>query len=126
MTDTQNQAANQPATPQSVVQENAKRWARVVAQAWADENFKKRLADNPAAVLRENGFNVPAGVDVRIVENTDKVAYLTLPPKPAADAGELNSEQLANVVGGFCCCSTCVTATPTQPVNDIIMTGKLI
>ena len=50
--------ANRPSTvqqttaPQSAVQENTKRWARVVAQAWADNDFKQRLTASPAAVLQ--------------------------------------------------------------------------
>jgi hypothetical protein len=34
-------------------------WAKIVAQAWADENFKSRLMSNPAQVLRDHGIKVP-------------------------------------------------------------------
>jgi hypothetical protein len=78
--------------------ENWKKWSQLVAQTWVDENLKKRLKDNPAAVLQEYGLPVPEGVDVRVVESTDKVTYLMLPPKPAES--ELTSNQLAGVVGG--------------------------
>ena len=77
-----------------------KKWSHVVAQVWADEKLKSRLLDNPAAVLRENGIEVPAGVEIRVVENTDKVHYLVLPPKPLDSASELTSEQIDAVVGG--------------------------
>src|SRR5207249_6970047 len=60
-----------------------KRWSQLVAQAWTDDNLKRRLLENPASVLREHGIPVPAGVEVKVVENTDKVTYLTLPAKPA-------------------------------------------
>ena len=81
-------------------QEILKKWSHVVAQVWADEKLKSRLLDNPAAVLRENGLEVPAGVEIRLVENTDKVHHLVLPPKPLDSASELTSEQIDAVVGG--------------------------
>ena len=81
-------------------QEILKKWSHVVAQVWADEKLKSRLLDNPAAVLRENGIEVPAGVEIRVVENTDIVHYLVLPPKPLDSASELTPEQIDAVVGG--------------------------
>jgi hypothetical protein len=76
-----------------------KKWSQLVGQAWADEQFKQRLITKPAAVLREQGIEVPEGVEVRVVEPTDKLRYFVLPPKPA-DVTELTSSQLAGVAGG--------------------------
>jgi hypothetical protein len=61
-----------------------------VARAWDDEPFRQRLLAEPEAVLREEGLDVPEGVEVRVVEDeapgdADAAAYLRLPPKPAAD-----------------------------------------
>ena len=78
-----------------------KTWSQIVAKAWADDNFKKRVLSNPAAVLREHGVQMPAGVDLRVVENTDTVTHLTLPPKPKTEVEELNDGELASVVGGL-------------------------
>ena len=83
--------------------ETLKKWSRLVAQAWADEKLKQQLVDNPTRVLQEHEIEVPAGVEIRVVENTDKVSYLMLPPKPAGDVAELTSGQLSGVAGGFCC-----------------------
>lgn len=66
-----------------------KKWSQLVAQVWADEKLKRRLMDNPATVLKEHGMEVPKGVEIRVVENTDKVYYLPLPPKPAGEVTEL-------------------------------------
>jgi len=41
--------------------------------------------------------NVPAGVEIRVVENSAHVVYVMLPARPAE--GELAEEDLANVVG---------------------------
>jgi len=78
-------------------QEYTKLSGQVLAKAWADEEFKARLLADPAAVLREEGLPIPQGIEVRAVENTDTVMYLTIPPKPGE---ELSDEQLNQVVGG--------------------------
>jgi Nitrile hydratase, alpha chain len=81
-------------------EEMQKKWAQLVAQAWSDEAFKARLIENASAVLRQQGIDVPVGIEVRVVENTDKVNYLVLPPKPAGDVTELTSNQLSQVAAG--------------------------
>lgn len=62
--------------------EQGRIWARVVAQAWADDSYKARLLADPAAVLREEGLQVPVGKTVRVVENSDASTYLVLPALP--------------------------------------------
>ncbi len=48
------------------------RGARIVARAWTDPNFKKRLLENPSEAVME--FNIDVGeVQLAVVENTDKV-----------------------------------------------------
>ena len=76
--------------------EQAKAYGRVVAKAWSDAAFKQRLVADPAAVLKAEGVAIPEGTELRLVENTDKFVYLTLPAKPA----ELSDEQLEGVAGG--------------------------
>jgi hypothetical protein len=85
------------AIEQMQMQEYAKQWGQLVARAWGDEAFKARLLAEPAAALVEQGIPVPPGVEVRVVENTDRVLYLALPPAPAE---ELSDEQLDAVAGG--------------------------
>ena len=82
--------------------EAAKKWLQLVAHARADKTLKQRLMDTPVAVLREHGINVRQGLDIRVVEstdkvpeNTDKVAYLMLPKEL-----ELTDGDLDRVVGG--------------------------
>ena len=77
-------------------QEQAKRYGQVVAKAWRDEAFKQRLHADPAGVLREHGIALPAGRQVRVVENTDQVTHVVLPAKPTG----LSDEQLDQVAGG--------------------------
>lgn len=75
------------------------KWGQIVGKAWQDDAFKKRLMSNPSAVLKERGLEVPSGMRVQVVEDTDKVIHLTIPAKPRA--GELSEEQLAGVAGGI-------------------------
>jgi hypothetical protein len=81
------------------------KWELLVADAWADPALKKRLLENPAVVLKERGITLPSGVQPKIVEDTDKVAHLVLPSKPAE--GELSEQELASVAGGAERCRGC-------------------
>ena len=74
------------------------KWQQIIVRAWSDEVFKKRLLADPAAVLKESGLEMPEGVQIRMVENTDKVIHLVLPRK--TDSGELEGEDLEQAVGG--------------------------
>jgi len=80
------------------VQDALNRWSGLVKRTLSDPALKRRLMEDPALVLKENGLQVRPGLEVRVVENTDKVAYLTLPAKAAQ--GELSMDQLDGIVGG--------------------------
>src|SRR3984893_18614434 len=47
--------------------------ARVVAKAWTDPAFRKRLLDDATAAVAELGYGGPEGGDLVAVENTSKV-----------------------------------------------------
>lgn len=73
-------------------------WGQIVAKAWQDDKFKRRLLTEPAAVAKEFGLQVSPGVQLRVVENTDTLVHLTLPAKPRD--GEIADSELAGVAGG--------------------------
>jgi hypothetical protein len=73
-------------------------FAKIIANAWRDPAFKAELIANPAAALKAEGINVPAGMTVTVVENTDKQFHLVLPPVPS---DELSDEALDGVAGGM-------------------------
>jgi nitrile hydratase subunit alpha len=52
--------------------------ARVVAKAWTDPAFHKRLIDNATAAVAELGFGGPEGGHLVAVENTRKVHNLVV------------------------------------------------
>ena len=71
-------------------------WGKIVAKAWSDEAFKKRLLSEPNAVLKENGVDIPAGVQFKIMEDTDQLCHISLPNPP--DSLDLNT--LEKAAGG--------------------------
>ena len=78
--------------------ENNSEFAKIIAKVWRDPVFKAELIANPAAALKAEGIDVPAGMTVTVVENTDKQFHLVLPPKPT---GELSDRALDGVAGGY-------------------------
>jgi hypothetical protein len=88
-------------------EEQAKKMQKVIAKAWTDEGFKQKLISQPSETLRDEGMDVPQGVELRVVESTEKVVYLVLPPKPSSD--EISHEQVeqrlaAGCGGKYCFC----------------------
>ena len=80
------------------VHDNAKQYGLMVAKYWSDEDYKKRLLEDPATAMKELGIEVPEGVEVRIVVNTGNVHYVAIPEHPPE---ELSEETLAQVAGGY-------------------------
>jgi nitrile hydratase len=52
--------------------------ARVVARAWVDPAYKKRLLASGTAAIGELGYSGNQGADIRVVENTAKVHNLVV------------------------------------------------
>jgi len=78
-------------------EEFQKAFGKSIAKAWTDEAFKAKLLADPTAVFKENGIEVPEGVEVKMLENTENMVHFVLPPPPAA---ELSDEDLDKVAGG--------------------------
>jgi hypothetical protein len=84
-------------------EEQAKALSKLIAKTWADDGFKARLLADPAGVLTAEGLAPPAGVSVKILENTDTVFNLVLPAKPT----DLSDQDMDAIAGGeFCSCFT--------------------
>ena len=84
-------------------EEQAKLYGQVVARAWQDEVFKGRLLADAEGALAEMGIEVPAGHEVRVVEDTERVTHLVIPPNPSE---ELSEERLDQVAGGNSNCAS--------------------
>jgi hypothetical protein len=75
-----------------------KKMVQLIAKCWADEGFKHKLLADPTATLKAEGVELPAGLSIKVVENTDKVFHLVIPAKPT----DLSDEDLDNVTAGGC------------------------
>ena len=91
------------ATAQS--QEWTKKVGQITAKAWSDADFKKRLLSDPVAVLKDYGLALPPDVKIKVVEDTDTLYHLSLPPKPTDK--ELSEEDLTTVAAGALAAPTC-------------------
>jgi hypothetical protein len=67
--------------------------AEVVDRATFDPAFRQRLLSAPAATLQGAGIEVPDGLEIRVVENTDRLRHVVLPQKPDdfTDDGDASS-----------------------------------
>lgn len=53
----------------------------VAAQALEDDDYRRRLIDDPVSVLTEAGLTVPEGLTLTVHENTDAEIHLVLPSR---------------------------------------------
>jgi Nitrile hydratase, alpha chain len=73
--------------------------ASLIAKAQAEPAFRKALLNNPkAAIEKEFGVALPAGSELKVVEETASTNYLVL---PAIAVGDLSDADLENVAGGW-------------------------
>jgi|SRR5215472_9317865 hypothetical protein len=86
-------------------EEQGKKISELIAKCWADDAFKQKVLADPAATLRAEGLELPAGLSYVAHENTEKVFHLVIPAKPT----ELSDEDLGHVAGGVGCAGPCVS-----------------
>jgi hypothetical protein len=91
-------------------------WSQIVARAWCDEEFKKRLLSDPRAVLAEHDLEVPPGTGVEVVlggevrlDEAGGVRRFVLPAGPPDDLIEedLGGGAVAWWCGGCGACGAC-------------------
>lgn len=69
----------------------------LMAKAAADASFKAQLIENPVATLKAEEIDVPEGLEIRVLENTERVFHLVLPHR----SSELSDDDLENIAGGI-------------------------
>ncbi len=82
-------------TQKSATLEN--QMARLIARAAYDEKFKKELLSNPGETLKKSNIAVKPNVEVRFIEDSDKVVYIKIPRKDELD---LSDAEIAQITGG--------------------------
>jgi hypothetical protein len=60
-------------------------FGRLVRRAMKDPVVRKRFLETPKEVLAEAGVVLPEELEVTVLENTDKVIHLVLPPLVESD-----------------------------------------
>ena len=72
--------------------------AKVIARAWKDPAFKKRLQANPESVLKEMGIDLPKGVKIHLIEDNSTTFTFVL-PLPPVSFGHLSDAELEKIAG---------------------------
>jgi Nitrile hydratase, alpha chain len=86
---------------------------QLIEKAWKDDAFRQALRTDPrGAVEKALGSKLPAGLQVKVLEETGDTFYLVLPANPdRAPAAQLTDQQLDAVAGGWtdtgCGAGTC-------------------
>ena len=58
------------------------KWLEIISKAIKNEDFKRKLLENPNLVLREEGLELPENIQAKIFEEDNNTRYLILPEKP--------------------------------------------
>ena len=80
---------------------------KVIAKALQDEAFKQQLITDPAAVLKVEDIEIPAGLTVKVVADTESVRHIVLP----ALSGKLSDEEISQVSAAGWACAQCDSKT---------------
>jgi len=77
--------------------DQTKIYQQIIAKCWGDAEFKASLIADPRAVLVAEGFIVPVGKTIKIVECLEDEVVFQIP----FQTNELSVEELDGIVGGF-------------------------
>ena len=81
--------------------------AEIIAKAWKDPEYKKRLLESPKEVLQEElrkvrpELTLPDDFKVFVHEEAPKAVHMVLPVNPAEHGDVSEEDWLDNVAGGF-------------------------
>jgi hypothetical protein len=64
-----------------------------------DEAFMARLLKDATTVLAEEGIVLPEGMEVKAVQNAEKLTYLVVPPKPSRAISETDLDSVSGGIG---------------------------
>lgn len=71
---------------------------KIIIKCLEDEDFKKRLMADSTVVFKEEGINVPEGMTINVVEDTEDTINIVI---PRAAIRELKDGELDEVSGGW-------------------------
>jgi hypothetical protein len=93
---------------------------RLIQRSLQDEDFRQRLLDDPkGSVEQELATQLPEGVEVRVLEESQQTIYLVLPfVSELGEGGEISDEALEAVAGGGETVWKDTCSCPTRNVNE--------
>jgi hypothetical protein len=71
----------------------------IIAKAWKDPAFKKKLLEHPKETLKECGYTFHENVTVKVIEESSNSYTFVLPAKPA-HAQNLSDAALNKIAAG--------------------------
>lgn len=74
-----------------------KKWEKIIAKAMSDQVFRLRLMKNPREALKDHGIELPANVNLKVLEEKADTRYLIIPRE---NAGAISEEDLKNIAAG--------------------------
>jgi len=73
--------------------------SKAIERSISDKTFRDKLTSDPAAALAEVDIDVPPGVTLLVLEDTDQVCHIVL-PKSSNAQNSLSDRELGMVAGG--------------------------
>ncbi|MEI6313346.1 MAG: NHLP leader peptide family RiPP precursor [Syntrophus sp. (in: bacteria)] len=97
-----------------------KKLGEVIKKAWDDEAFMQRLLEDATPVLKEHGIQLPAGMKVKAVTNSENLSHLVVPPRPSTMLSDEDMDKVS-AGGGGCHLSNGSFTEPCM-AKDVIST----
>lgn len=76
--------------------------AKLIAHAWSDPEFRRRLIAEPHVVLREHGIQTRDDVTYKVIEDTATVRHLVIPHSRGATLSEADLKK-SPIAANFTC-----------------------
>ncbi|MDP5218563.1 hypothetical protein Q5Y75_15145 [Ruegeria sp. 2205SS24-7] len=90
-------------------------------RAWNDPAFRTLLDTNPKAALAELGGDIPDGVNIKCVMDTEKVKYLHITAAPAE--GEISELDMMAAQGGTT--PGCIATVTVVSIVSLTVSGAI-
>lgn len=96
--------------------------AKIIAHAWKDSDFRKRLLANPKSALKEIHCPISEKLQLKVIEEDENQWVLILPKAPV-EAEKLSEAELCSFAGGNATAGTCghhaCTDYPCHPFEPV-------
>lgn len=64
------------------------KYGEIVSKCWEDEAFKKSFIDDPEAIFKEYGIEVPEGIEYKVIVSPKDIEYIIIPAKEVKEAAQ--------------------------------------